>query len=263
MDAWAMPLCICSWGFFVSYELAIGLDRILSTEPLCPHSDSEYGPWYNQLLSMVFGGFVWMLVHLIQRIIAADREGAHTIPMMVALNIVTIATVCTFLATVGWGGTCIDKLNYASHASLWGEWIACGPLVVYTILAISDEPDLTREDWFILGSFTVCLIAGWVIIPEQPMGWAWFSFAVSCVAYMPMCAMPYCIHQRFHHCQSPHHRASRTSSFNECASELTQTFSEERMTRCYNAAVLMNILLPLYTVFFCTSALLDFVCCSC
>lgn len=51
------------------------------------------------------------------------------VPILVAFNIVTMGTVATILAVCfEWGGTCVDVLNVASPAAIWGEVSLSSPL---------------------------------------------------------------------------------------------------------------------------------------
>jgi len=87
---------------------------------------------------------------------------------MIYFNIVTMGTISAFLSfTVNWGGLCIDNFGVASNASIWGEWLSCGPLLVFLLLTIVDKPKLLMIDWFLIFLFFFCLFCGFLIIIPQ------------------------------------------------------------------------------------------------
>lgn len=35
----------------------------------------------------------------------------------------------------------------ASNAAIWGEWIACGPLLIYVVVSLDNKCSMSRMDW--------------------------------------------------------------------------------------------------------------------
>ena len=84
------------------------------------------------------------------------------VPLFVALNIVIIGLVANVLtvALALWdgGGVCIDVLNVASIAPIWGEWMTCGPLLIFVTVTIAHKVYFTNMDVIMMVSFFVCLV---------------------------------------------------------------------------------------------------------
>ena len=115
---WWKPSCILAWGIFLAFEIYIGLDRIYSKNPLCPHSDLKYGKWYWYTIVVVFGGFLTTWGELLTKIVQSN-PGNERVPYLTAFNIVTMGTLATLLSLVfDWGGVCIDVLGYDYYVSL-------------------------------------------------------------------------------------------------------------------------------------------------
>jgi len=89
-----------------------------------------------------------------------------------------------------WGGVCIDSLGVSTPASIWGEWVACGPLLVFITVTLVDKPELSVMDWFQMISFLICLCSGFVIIFPQPKELAMFWLVLAIVSYLPMFYLP-------------------------------------------------------------------------
>jgi signal transduction histidine kinase len=162
------------------------------------------------------------------------KEGSKRVPLLVAINIVTIGTVATILALCfEWGGVCIDVLGVASPAAIWGEWIACGPLLLFITFSIVDKEDLSKLDWFFMWSFFLCLVAGFLIIIPQPYELGIFWLAISCVAYLPLLYLPWYDLE-----------IKEDSDLEGRSLELLA----EGYAKRYNLVMWLTIILPLYTV---------------
>jgi hypothetical protein len=162
------------------------------------------------------------------------KDGIKRVPLLVAFNIVAIGTVATILAVCfSWGGICIDSLNVASQPSIWGEWIACGPLLIFIVITIVDKKSLTILDWFFMVSFTVCLIAGFIIIIPQSTTPALFWLSISIITYLPCLALPW------YDCD--------IRPTLELEGRALQLFAEGYAKR-NNLIMWLTIVLPLYTV---------------
>jgi hypothetical protein len=191
LGKWWIQFCAGGWIFFIIFEVAILWDAWYSKKPLCPYDDINYGEWYWRANYACLGGFILILCVLIMKLIQM-KEGIKRVPLLVAFNIVAIGTVATILAVCfSWGGICIDSLNVASQPSIWGEWIACGPLLIFIVVTIVDKQSLTTLDWFFMVTFTVCLCAGFVIIIPQNVTSALFWLGISMATYLPCLALPW------------------------------------------------------------------------
>ena len=186
-----VQFCCVAWLLFLAFELALGFDRLSSENPLCPASDSDYPEWYWRTNFGCLGAFLFILCVLVTRLLQ-QKTGTKRIPLLVAFNIVTMATVATILSLCfEWGGVCIDVLGVASPAAIWGEWIACGPLLIFITVTIVDKPYLTRTDWLVMTTFFLCLVAGFLIVIPQSYSLGLFWLAVSCLTYLPVLGLPW------------------------------------------------------------------------
>jgi len=89
----------------------LGCDKFLSSSPLCPHSDFDYGNIYWYICYGVLGGFLIVWISLLTKIIQST-PGSERVPYFTAFNIVSMGTIATILAVMDWGGVCIDVLGY-------------------------------------------------------------------------------------------------------------------------------------------------------
>ena len=74
----------------------------------------------------------------------------------------------------------------ASPAAIWGEWMSCGPLLLFITITIVDRPSFTRHDIIVMVSFFVSIATGFIIIIKQPFWLACIWLTISVVAYLPM-----------------------------------------------------------------------------
>lgn len=247
-----------SWMFFVPFQIWIGLDKMLSVKPLCPHSDEEFGNAYWYTLHATAGGFVLMLLYMLQRnFTTAHRDASNAAAKMIVINVLVMSTISALLTTLGWGGLCIDKLDYASHAPMWGEWIGCGPLVLFAVLTIEETAEIGRHEWIVVVCFLTCLVAGFCIIFSQPIESAWFLFVFSAAAYTPVMFLPHLIRTR------PPALSNKNDSVEESNLLLEASFASERKSRCCAIAVALNTLMPFYTVMRITATLLMHILVTC
>lgn len=190
---WYKPVIIVSWIIFLAYEVLIGLDNRLSKTPLCPYSDDSQPTYFHFVLYGVLGGFcaIWLL--LVLRLLTSENEGPQQrVPLVLALHVNTMSLAAT-LAAVIWnhGGLCVDQLGVASPAALWGEWGACGPLLLFIPLTMIDKPSVTSLEWTVMVSFFFCIVAGFVVIVPQPLPSAQFFLALSCFFFLPVLLLPW------------------------------------------------------------------------
>ena len=178
-----VPAVSIAWVIFIVFQLGLGIDRTVNgKKSLCPHSDASYPVWYWYINMCCLGGFILIWLALVMKIAFMEDGGKFRASLMVAIHIVTMGTVSTILATLfEAGGVCIDVLNTASPAAIWGEWIACGPLLLFITLGIVDKTEFSWLDWFMMWSFEICLWAGFFIIPAQPYASGVFWLIISCL----------------------------------------------------------------------------------
>ena len=114
--------------------------------------------WYWSICYCVLGGFILIWLALLIKFIHANE--LETVPYLISLNIVSMGTIAALLYVVfDWGGgICIDTIGVASPAAVWGDWMACGPLLVFITLTLVDKPELIRMDYSFIGTFFLSLI---------------------------------------------------------------------------------------------------------
>jgi len=232
-----IPAVGSAWTFFIVYMLGMGLDKTLNgPKALCPYTDEDYPEWYWWINMNVLGGFIIIWLVLVMKIATVSNEGNYRTPLYVALNIVTMGTIATVLATLfNAGGVCIDVLGVATPAAIWGEWIACGPLLFFITLTIISKSALNRIDWIIIITFELCLITGFFIIPAQPYESGVFWLLVSCITYLPALYMPF------------YDPATDSTIIVVSENDKFKTMAE-RYAQRRNLSIWLTIVLPLYTV---------------
>ena len=193
MEQWAIPLVGGSWIFFVGYELFIGFDHMHSAHPFCASNVRDFGTWPHLSLILVIclGCYatLWILLFLK---ITLMRHTKSVVPLIVALNIITMGIITTCLSYfLDWGGVCIDVLNVASLGCLWGEWMGSAPLLIFITITLVDKPHITWLDWFLIITFFLCLVAGWLIIATDSVPLGQFWLIASFVTYIPSLYLPF------------------------------------------------------------------------
>mmetsp|Transcript_19791 Transcript_19791/g.27208 ORF Transcript_19791/g.27208 Transcript_19791/m.27208 type:complete len:730 (-) Transcript_19791:249-2438(-) len=233
------PACIGAWGFFIAFQLCLGLDKIYSKNPLCPYSDFDYGNWYWYTCMCALGGFLTTWGVLLTKIVQS-KPGNERVPYLTAFNIVSMGSLATILSLVfEWGGVCIDVLGVASPAAIWGEWCACGPLLVFIVVTLVDKSYLSKMDVFLIVSFFLCLITGFLIIVPQSIAMGYFWLTISCVTYLPLLYLP--LYTR--------HHTGNIYAMPEDEDAFFKQYSE-RYTKRFNLSMVLTVILPLYTVIY-------------
>lgn len=181
------PHIICfAWIQWLTLQIGMEWNHISSARAICPYDDYQYPTWYWYSLFLMLGGFLILQLVLIIKILMS-RPGIERQTYFPTLNVIVLATLSLLLAvTSNWGGLCVDSIGVASPASIWGEWISTGPLMLFITLSVVDKPALTYEDIFIIVTFWLCLIFGFVLIFDQPSWLAAIWLSLSCVFYLPM-----------------------------------------------------------------------------
>ena len=103
----------------------------------------------------------------------------------------------------------------ASPAAIWGEWIACGPLLIFVVVTLDNKPRLGRMDWVLMGSFFLCMVAGFFIIIPSSEALGIFWLVVSFMAYLPSIFSTLLL-------PSQQHRAYRSSNRRRSGSRAVQ-----------------------------------------
>ena len=228
------PACAAAWTVFITFQVFIGANRAFSPDPLCPYSAEDYGDTFWYINYSVFGGFLLILFVLVMKTFQVGHT-AKAVPLYVACNIVTMGSIATFLILIlEWGGFCVDVLNVASPAAIWGEWIACGPLLIYITVTIVDKPDLTPTDWALMICFFVCLVTGFFIIVPESYAIGVFWLVVSCVTYIPVLYLPW-------------YDGGVINTFDP-EDEKNMTLFATRFAKHTNLSIWLTIILPFYTV---------------
>ena len=69
---------------------------------------------------------------------------------------------------------------------MWGEWLACGPLLLTIVLGVQEKDQLSMFEWSLVASFFLCLLSGFTInIVNTKIGGICLLI-VSCMCYSPL-----------------------------------------------------------------------------
>lgn len=179
-----------AWFQFIAFEMGLTLDKHHSKNPLCPYSDRDYPLWFWYIVVACLGGFIMIWLALFFKIVTISQSEQRT-PLYVAINIVSMGTIATIIALFDDPGVCIDILGVASPGPIWGEWIACGPLLIIITLSIVNKPEFNRLDWGLIITFWLCLVTGFFIVIPQNYAAGMFWFLLSCITYLPVLYLPF------------------------------------------------------------------------
>jgi signal transduction histidine kinase len=231
--------CTISWVVFVAYQIGIGCDRLYSGESLCPYSEEHFGAWYRETCVSCLCGLLLVWCLLLLKIFQMEPDDKR-IPLWVSFNVTSMASISTFLSVVfNWGGVCVDSLNVASPAAIWGEWMASGPLLIYITLNICNTSELTKTDMALMGSFFLCLLAGFLIIIPQSPGLAKMWLTFSCLFYLPLLVLPW---------YKGKHEVVVSDEKSIAEEHHTRTYFAESPEMRRNLSIWLTIVLPLYTI---------------
>jgi signal transduction histidine kinase len=166
LQTWWKHVCAYAWIVFISFEVGIGLDYILSAKPICPYIVDSYDNFYWYNMYFILGGYCIVLAEIILRIINTDSTKTNKLFLFyVSVNIIAITTISTSLTIfLNWGGLCIDNLGIETPATIWGEWISCVPLIIFCVIALTNETTISKLYIIILCSSVVSLLCGFSII---------------------------------------------------------------------------------------------------
>ena len=171
---WNNKLVILSWVFFIVYEIAMYLNYQFNENPLCPYNADDFPIYYLCTGYATLGGFIVIWLTMFTKLYQSTLEEAR-IPFTFSFHIVSLGMISNFLAiTFSSGGICIDQLNVATSASIWGEWLSCGPLLVFMATTINKKRFLRNTDLMFIISAFLNIVFGFLIIPKQSKGLALF-----------------------------------------------------------------------------------------
>jgi hypothetical protein len=191
LSRWWKKLLVVAWINFIIFQLIVGYDRRFSEKPLCPYSASSFGKTYWCFCFSCLGAFMMICLVLFYRV-ASTQLGHHRVPHVLALNIAAMGTIASWLSIVHeWGGVCIDAMNVTSHAASWADLLSTSPLLIFIAVTIVDKEDLSMMDWFMMATFYVCILTGFVIILQKSKEILWLI--VSCALYFPVLCLPFYI----------------------------------------------------------------------
>ena len=82
----------------------------------------------------------------------------------------------------------------ASPAAIWGEYLACGPLLIFVVISLDSKCSMNRVDWVLVNSLFLCLTAGFFILFPSSIVMGIFWLLVSCVTFLPSVFLPWYCH---------------------------------------------------------------------
>lgn len=240
LERWWKPATLLAWIVFIAYEIGIGLDKLYSEHPLCPYSDHDFSFKYWAMCYASLGGFIICDLFLAFKIFQIEISWQR-VPMWLAFHVVTIGITSTVLSVVfGWGGLCIDTIGFSSPASMWGEWLTSGPLLIFITVSLADKDNMGWIDVFIIFSFFVCIFTAWLIIIPQSHGSAAFLLTLSFVAYIPVIYLPY-------HCWPPKHE-KLLDMYPNAFTELT--ILKQRHKQQFQLALWLSAMFPVFPLLY-------------
>ena len=115
---------VSSWSFFIAYQLFMCLNHAFSSNPICALPVNGYSDVFWYIHYCCLGAFIFIWITLVIKLFQFNDARHKRIPLLVSFSIVTMTTIATFLAVVvKSGGFCLDVLNVASAAPIWGDWM--------------------------------------------------------------------------------------------------------------------------------------------
>lgn len=178
--------CTFSWTMFVLYQTIMGFNKEISYEPICPY-DAPHNDIYMYGMCFILGGFIMTLSSIILRFLTITTDDYNKrFLYWISFHIICISTISTSITIFyNLGGTCIDVFGVASSAATWGEWLACCPLIILTIITITNQPKLRILDIVIISSIVFCILTGFFIILVDSYLFGLISFSVAILLSLP------------------------------------------------------------------------------
>jgi len=162
---------------------------------------------------------------------------------LIFLNVLSMSMTTTILSvSINWGGVCIDVLGVASPAVLWGEWCACGPMLLFSVLFPLHKTQVSRKDITLLVMFFTCLLSGFLINLPQPQWLGGLWLGVSCLTYTPFILLPYYFDEEELGCDGSEH-------LHDEEEEKQQEAVVRRSRRqCHHLSLWFAVLMPLFAL---------------
>jgi len=192
LDRWWKRAVAASWVVCLAFTIAIGCDKFISAVPLCPLNVEDLLDRESILTSSaVLGAFVMIDMFALYKIYQLPR-GQSRVPMWLALHSSLQGTFSTFLTVVfDWGGLCVDTLGFVTPAAMWGEWLGTAPLTLFIAIAVREQPDLTSFEFFMIFTFQLSLLFGFLVIVPQSTASAGVCLALAVLCYIPSLYLPF------------------------------------------------------------------------
>ena len=185
------PIIILSWSVYASFQIPLILDYTYNPNPLCPYDHYDYPQWYWYSNYTCLGGIVTLWINICFRLLK-ENHSQLTVPIYITLNIITMTMLSYILSiALNWGGICIDQLNVATPAVIWGEWIGNGFVLMFITMTINRYTPIMNIEWLMMVIFSICMFCGFLIIPDQPRILAQFWLCLSCLLYLPVGLLPF------------------------------------------------------------------------
>lgn len=234
MAIW-IKLCIGSVISFVILECII----VYSPEirQACDHQiliDTTY--MYCNYICL--GAFLVLLLNLLLKLLFIHFDQRY-IPLYISLAILLVSTITTFLQIKMESKYCVDMMNVASSPYLWGEWIACSPLLIYSTSIITAE-ELNRQDILITVTYTTSVFLGFLFIVAKPKELAHFFLVSSILAFMPTFYFP------FYEPNLKLHPLLHT----DMVEEVKDIFFHEKLKIRYKLSTLLCVILPIFPLIY-------------
>ena len=135
----------------------------------------------------------------------------------------------------------IDVFRVASQATLWGEWLSGGPLLLFIAVSFVDKADLNLKDYMIIISFFFCILLGFVPIIPQSYWLGVFWIVMSCISYLPCLYLPF-------------HVSYRAQDFNDLEAGV-ESHKLKRNRQRFHLAMWLTICFPLFPITYLLAAL--------
>lgn len=159
-NGYYLYICGSSWIIFIVFELSI--------KHLCHHIDEfeelNYEIYHSMNL-ISFGTFLMLWFSLFYKLICVYKE-KHTktfIAIFILFNVMSQSLLAEVLIVSNNSPVCIDYFGVVSESSIWGEWLAATPMIIFYTLSIANENNLTKIDITIIVSLFLSIFFGFLL----------------------------------------------------------------------------------------------------
>lgn len=178
------------WFYFSTYSSAVFVlfnCLVVYSSNLYNHCnysiDTTLG--YQLTNDIVLGGFVVLFLMLSLRLYLFHKQ--YNLSLYVTHYIISLGLITSFL--IDYNKTyCVDKLGVATSPFIWAEWVACSPLIIYSTIIITEE-QLTWKDFYMMATFKLSIIFGFLIIVANSFESAVLFLIISILLTLPMNAL--------------------------------------------------------------------------